>query len=181
MEPVTEERIGIAKEFGLDNVEDAALACRSSEPPLPFWAACALLQKESGGRNVYGHDVGGALSGFPLPVNQGNWQAFRWLVLEKGQTPNGVGPCQITYAGPAKDGRRDGGYFRQMEERGLRPWVPLDNMTFGFGLLAGHRERLGTWRDAGSAFNGSTTYGDDLLKKINEWRVRLKITGDPVS
>jgi len=33
---------------------------------------CALLEKESGGRNVYGeHDVGGALSGFPKTVNKG--------------------------------------------------------------------------------------------------------------
>jgi hypothetical protein len=179
--PVTEERIQIAKEFGLHNVEPAALACRNAEPRLPFWAACALLQKESGGRNVYGRDVGGALSGFPHPVSRGNWEVFRWLVFDKGHVPNGVGPCQITYAGPLLGGKRDGGYFRQMEERHLRPWVPLDNMLFGFGLLAAHQERLGSWARAGRAYNGSSAYGADLVEKINQWRERLHIKGGPVS
>lgn len=181
MKPVTEERIRIAEKFGLQNVGPAALACRNAEPPLPFWAACALLQKESGGRNVYGHDAGGALSGFPHQVNRGNWDVFRWLVIDKGQTSNGVGPCQITYAGEMKGGRRGGGYFGIMEERGLRPWIPLDNMIFGFGLLAAHKERLGTWAKAGEAYNGSEAYGADLVKKINEWRTRLKIKGGPVA
>ena len=181
MNPVTEERVRIAREFGLHNVEHAALACRSADPPLPFWAACALLEKESGGRNVYGHDAGGALAGFPRQVNRGNWEVFRWLVIDKGHTSNGVGPCQITYAGPAKGGRRDGGFFAIMEQRQLRPWIPLDNMIFGFGLLAAHKKRHGTWARAGEAYNGSPAYGADLVKKANEWRARLKIKGGPVS
>lgn len=168
MEPVTEERIQIAREFGLVHVREAAEACR--EAGLPFWAACALLEKESGGRNVYGHDQGGALSGFPGEVNRGNFEVFEWLVFERGWTSNGVGPTQITFKG----------YFTQMKTRGLKAWLPRDNMIFGFGLLAHHYDVEGSWQEAGASYNGASAYGTDLVKKLNEWRERLNIKGGDV-
>jgi len=163
--PVTAERIGIAKDFGLWNVDDAAIACR--EAGLPFWAACALLQKESMGRNVYGHDEGGALAGFPHEVNFDNWLVFEWLITMEGQTSNGVGPTQITWKG----------FFFDMERKGLKPWVPLDNMEYGFGLLASLREAEGTWEKAGTRYNGRESYGADFLVKCREWKQRLGVKG----
>lgn len=170
---VTKTRVAAAARF-ISNADVAAKACRVAG--LPFFVACALLEKESKGRNVYGHDAGGALAGFELPVNKGNFEVFRWLVIEQGQTANGVGPCQITYAGSRrKDGTRDGGYFRQMEERGLDAWDPYDNMLFGFGLLAGHYEAKGSWEAAGTAYNGASAYGKDLAARIKVWKDRLEV------
>lgn len=163
--PVSPERVAIAEDFGLKNVEDAASACRVAG--IPFWAACALLDKESGGRNVYGHDRGGALSGFPDEVDRSNYRVFRWLV-ENGQTSNGVGPCQITWPG----------HFSAMSVKGLRPWVPLDNMIYGFTLLREHYDKHGTWREAGTAYNGAESYGLDFVAKCNEWRDRFGFRGD---
>lgn len=161
--PVTPKRIAIAKQAGLWNVDAAAVACR--EAGLPFFAACALLEKESGGRNVYGNDKGGVLSGFPLQVNADNFAAFRWEVVDRGRTSNGVGPCQITYRG----------FFHEMEKRGLKPYDVHDNMLFGFDLLRRHYEAGGSWVAAGTAYNGARTYGIDLDKKVGEWKQRLGI------
>lgn len=166
--PVTPARIAAAKRFGLWNVNDAALACR--EVGLPFWAACALLEKESNGRNVYGHDQGGALSGFPHEVNFGNFQVFRWIVFDKRMMSNGVGPCQITFKG----------FFTEMDDRGLQPWVPYDNMLYGFELLRKHHDAAGTWEGAGRSYNGQSAYGVDFVVKCNEWRERLGIKGGPI-
>lgn len=163
--PVSPERIAIAKRFGLENVDAAAAACRRAG--LPFWAACALLEKESHGRNAYGHDAGGALSGFEEPVDESNYKVFHWLVFAKGQTSNGVGPCQITWKG----------YFPDMDKKGLKPWVPLDNMAYGFGILAGHKTRWGTWRAAATRYNGKESYGADFVVKANAWRKRLGVKG----
>lgn len=168
MAPVPLWKIARAKTRGLVNVEQMAIACR--EAGVPFAVACALFSKESSGRNVYGHDPGGALSGFELPVNQHNFAVFRWMVIEHGHQSNGVGPSQITYAGRLVAGKRDGGYFRKMEADGLKPWDVHDNMLAGLRILKGHRDRLHSWRAAGTAYNGSEEYGIDLEKRIADWR-----------
>lgn len=171
--PVTVKRIAIAKQAGLWNVDAAAAACRAVG--LPFFAACALLEKESSGKNIYGHDAGGInnVRG-ELRVTDVNFLAFLVKVMNGG-TSNGVGPCQITYAGALKNGHRDGGFFRQMSEQGLRPWVPEDNMRFGFGLLKGYYDDTRSWVDAGTKFNGARTYGLDLDRRVQEWKTRLGI------
>lgn len=166
--PIPDWKISRAEDLGLANVDKIALACR--EAGVPFYVACALFEKESGGRNVYGHDVGGALSGFPLEVNEHNFAVFRWLVVVKGQISNGVGPSQITYAGSLKGGKRDGGYFREMEAAGLDPWDVHDNMLKGLQILRGHFAHSSSWRDAGTAYNGHSSYGIDLEKRIAGWR-----------
>ncbi len=171
MRPVTPERIAIAHRH-LANAPEAAEACRKAG--LPFWAACALLSKESGGRNVYGHDVGGVKPQDPPTAR--NFLSFLVKVMN-GATSNGVGPCQITYAGSLKTGHRDGGYFRQMAEQGLLPWVVEDNMLFGFRLLAAHHKAKGSWRAAGTAYNGKASYGADFVEQCNLWRERLGIKG----
>lgn len=132
-------------------------------------AACALMQKESGGRNVYGHDAGGMLSGFPDSVNKENFAAFWWMVKEHSAQSNGVGPCQITSQG----------LLQQMMDQGLNPWVIAHNMHFGFDLLRRYylAARLAgevrPWVVAGARFNGAVIYGEDLAKKIADWREAL--------
>ena len=165
---VTPQQIEAAKVAGLTNVETAAAA--SEATGLPFYILCAILEKESGGRNVYGHDQGGALSGFPGEVTQGNFEVFRWLI-DNGHTSNGVGPMQLTWKP----------FFDQMDEKALLPWNVYDNMVFGADVFKGYydtyrqtlteREAI---RQAGRKYNGSDSYGDSLVEISDEWRERLE-------
>lgn len=150
-----------AADHGLKNVELIAKAADATK--LPFYAACALMEKESGGRNVYGADRGGALSAYPHDVTEENYRVFEWLVFTKKQTSNGVGPCQITWKG----------FFPDMVSKGLKPWDALDNMKYGMGLLAGYYKSDGTWTKAGKRYNGGGAYGRDLEKKVAAWKARL--------
>lgn len=158
---VAPRKIKIAKDFGLANVDIIAPVSRSVG--LQFYAACALMQKESMGRNVYGHDSGGALSGFPGEVNQGNWEVFRWLVFDQNKASNGVGPCQLTYRG----------FFTDMEKQKLKPYIVWDNLLYGLRLLKGYHDLTQSWKAAGTKYNGSALYGASFEKIVGEWKVRI--------
>jgi hypothetical protein len=156
----------------------ATLWVVAGEVGVSFHLACALVEKESTGRNVYGHDKGGALAGFPLEVNADNFAVFRWLVIDQGQTSNGVGPMQLTYAGAVlSSGKRQGGHFVAMEGRGLKPWVVADNMRYGLELFKGYlSSRKGNVAEAGTIYNagnlnaGINAYGRDLAAKDAAWK-----------
>lgn len=151
----------IMLDHGLTNVdiiEASAQAVGINLPP-----ACALMTMESSGRNVYGHDKGAMLSGFPADVTKDNFQAYWYMVNVMGATPNGVGPCQITSPG----------LIKIMLDHGQKPWDPRDNMEFGFSLILGYRQSLGSWRDAAIRYNGSTTYADRFVAALNDWRAWL--------
>lgn len=157
----------ILAEFGLQNawlIEQAA-----SEKRVPLWIAAALIEKESGGRNVYGNDRGGVFStpGAPdLVVTRENYAEFERRVLA-GETSNGVGPAQITWPG----------FIREAMVEGIQLWNPLDNLRFGFQLLANYLN--GHYNDnqiryAGTRYNGASAYGDDLVARAHIWRDRLE-------
>lgn len=175
---VTPRRIELAKAEGLWNVEQAARACRRAQ--LPFWAACALLEKESGGREVWGGADASPyvqLNHDNIPITRASFEAF-YVGVKAGLVPTGVGPCQITYSGPVRNGVRDGGYFRIMEERGLRPWDVEENMFFGFETLWNHYLKNGhSWRNAGRLYNGAESYGVDLHEKCAWWKNYLGVRG----
>jgi hypothetical protein len=130
---------------------------------LPFHVACALMERESGGRNTYGADKNGMAEGFPDEVNEANYRLFIWMVAKKGRQSNGVGPSQITYRG----------FFPQMVAQGLKPWDPYDNMVFGMRLLAGYFKASDSWQKAGKKYNGSSAYGRGLVKQIAAWHARV--------
>lgn len=185
---MTPEQMILVASRTLDNADVAYRAARRAG--LGYATALALIEKESGGRNIYGHDAGGALStsagsvtvcgrtyprGSDIEVTPANAAVFLMKVAA-GERSNGMGPCQITYAGRLPDGRV-GGYFRQMIEGNLLPWEPFDNMTFGFGLLKANYNRHGTWAMAGAVYNGGGTpnasalaYGRDLADRRHQWR-----------
>lgn len=137
---------------------------------IPVWIAAAVIEKESRGANVYGNDRGGVYSeGRGRPpgglVTAENFPEFERRV-RNGETSNGVGPAQITFPG----------YFPQARTRGLKLWVPFDNMRLGFEIMRGY---LGgdysnaSIRRAGGAYNGNITYGDALVVVAEKWRGRL--------
>lgn len=151
----------------LANARQLHRAAMNAGLPLPV--ACALMEKESGGRNIYGHDPGGALEGFPGTVNRSNWEVFWWMVDKQGHQSNGVGPAQLTYPG----------FFRAMLVSGLQPWSVEHNARYGFHLLADYHVQAvkggveHPWVAAGERYNGSLSYGEDLVDKIREWRKAL--------
>lgn len=164
--PVSPERIQIARDYGLANVPSAAKACR--EAGIPFYVACALLEKESGGNNVWGNDPGGMFSELPsdFRVTESTFRIFEYYVVMLGRQSNGVGPTQITWRG----------FFEDAKKKGLALWHPYDNMIYGFGLLALYRAQEGTtWEDAGTKYNGSKAYGKDFAEKVRAWRKRLDV------
>jgi hypothetical protein len=178
--PVTEARI-LRAALTLRNARAIARACRAEG--LAFFHACALVEKESGGKNIYGHDKGGVntVSG-SMGVTDKNFLLFLVKVMN-GATSNGVGPLQITYAGARVGGHRDGGYFRQMAEAGLRPWVPEENMRFGFRIFVGLlKKHNGDVAKAGAEYNGGPNpneqarqYGRTLRDMSLTWKKRFRI------
>lgn len=174
-------------ERGLRNVNAIADACVKTG--LSFHLGCALAEKESHGRNIYGHDLGGALStgrgpvtvaghtydrGEDIPVTPANAGIFL-LMIGAGHRSNGMGPGQITYANDLPDGRT-GGFFRQMLDAGLLPWDPTDNLTFAFRKLknlldAGYdAAEAGTIYNAGNLTHGVNQYGHDLAARDGIYR-----------
>jgi hypothetical protein len=150
----------------LQNV--SVIYAEANEVGLHLPVACALMQKESGGANIYGNDEGGMLQGFPDLVNKDNWEAFWWMVSHKGHQSNGVGPSQITSRG----------LLQSMLDKGLKPWSIGDNMKFGFTRLLDYHDSAPEgerpWVYAGTLYNGSLTYGLDLAERIQDWREALR-------
>lgn len=161
VKPVSARRQKIASDYGLDNVDQIAIACR--EAGVPFAVACALMEQETMGRNEYGHDEGGALSGFPLEVNADNYAVFRWEVFTQKKTSNGVGPAQITWPG----------FFTDMERKGLKPYVPHDNILYGLQIFKYNRDKYGSWYLAALKYNKRPTYPSEVVAKITAWKKRF--------
>jgi hypothetical protein len=177
---ITDEQITKAADEGtMVNIDVLAHWC--DQAGFPFFLGLAILQKESGGKNVYGHDVGGALSGYPDPPDENNFRVFRWMIDVAKQASNGVGPMQITYKG----------YFPLMDKLGLKPWIPYDNIRYGIqniltpSFLAQRKtqaDRKAFWAMANAYNTGKATtspapYADDALVQADKWAAIVG-TGD---
>ena len=168
---------------GLVNADLIVQAASATGVPLAI--AAAMIQKETGGKNIYGHDAGGVYStltgpvvvggivyekGADIPVTSLNFVEFLRLVTA-GAKSNGVGPAQLTYAG----------YFKQYPTYEF--WDALANIKFGLTIIADYLD--GDFSDAsissaGARYNGGTNpgskalaYGADLLAQTKIWRARL--------
>lgn len=149
---------------------------------LPLAAACALLDKESGGgANVWGHDNVTVAPGTYVkggPVTELNYRAYRvaWATGRAGQ--QGCGPTQLTAVAYQDQADALGGC-----------WVPLANLRVGFGLLAGYAARWGL-PDAFRAYNGGAgnrvhgtnvnadNYSDGAMALYDTWTTRLGTEAD---
>ena len=173
---------------GLVNADLIVQAATATGVPLAI--AAALIQKETGGRNVCGHDGSaetgpGVFStkygpvtigdttyaqGSDIPVTQANFAEFLRRVTA-GEKNNGVGPAQITYSG----------YFKQAPDYPF--WDALANIRFGLTILADYLDddfSDASISSAAAHYNGGTNpgpralaYGADLLTKTKIWRARL--------
>jgi len=165
---VTQTQIDLVREKGFANVPYIAEAANLTDTH--FYIAVTMIGKETSGRNVYGHDVNGALSGFPGEVNFGSYEVFKWLRTQ-GKGPNGIGPSQITSQG----------LLDEMKARGLSVINPRDNILFGVELIGkyyraardkGLSVNNALWQ-AGKRYNGADAYADSFLRAALDWRARL--------
>jgi hypothetical protein len=133
--------------------------------------ACALVEQESGGRNIFGCDGRNFDEPDEVPFCHARVTAEKVQMLlaniDAGGASNGVGLVQLTY--PM--------YIRQAEGMG-GAHRPRFQCRVGFTLLRNLIERYGTRTGLG-IYNGGPAhpnfaYAWDVLEKRNEWRRRLK-------
>lgn len=159
-----------AQAQGLVNVIGLAAACDRHK--FPFYLACTICDKETDGRNIYGHDVGGIFTGpsnINIEVTEANYQEFLRR-LAAGERSNGVGVFQLTWKG----------YHigpDSVTARGLKAWVPADNIFYGVSILSASLKRgldegltleKAFWNTA-KAYNGNDSYADDAVVKARTW------------
>ena len=139
----------------LINVQALAVACDRHR--LPFYLGCTILEMETAGRNIFGHDRGGALAdpdGKNIEVTEARFKKFLDLI-RSGHTSNGVGPMQITFPG----------FFPQMEQQQLKAWVPADNIMFGVSILAKTWTASQSVRKTAKAYNGGDSYAATAVER----------------
>lgn len=158
--------VEIIGSYGIANAD--AIVRAANDAGLPLGIAVAMIDIESGGQNIYGHDDGGVMWGRG-EVTQANFQNEFLPAVLAGHTSNGVGPAQITYPG----------YFTK--NQGSPWWDPYFSMKFGFDILqAGfgsdysweHMSLIGSHYNAGPN-SGVTDYGVNLANLACEWTDRL--------
>jgi hypothetical protein len=168
---VPEVRVDVARRHGLGFARLIALA--AGDAGIPYRIACALIEQESGGRNVWGNDAGGTFSGYPGPVTRDGYAIFYWLVVEQGALSNGVGPAQITWRG----------YLADARERGYRLWVPSENLAYAFEHILGpFADQRGTWHRAVAAYHDpdegqAEDYAEQVMARAEVWAERFRKAG----
>ncbi len=131
--------------------------------------ACALVEQESGGRNIFGCDWGTRWTDVPpycnVDVTERRVNALLRNV-ENGGGSNGVGLTQLTYPPLIKDANRLGGAH-----------LPRFQCRVGFRVLKDYIESMGQRQGIG-AYNGGPSnpimsYADSVLERREQWRDRL--------
>ncbi len=164
-------------------IRDIITACEKHN--LPIAAGMALIQKETGFRNVWGHDravgqraqLGFKYSGIADSLAGEKVKKKDYLNYKRNRSVSGaqgVGPAQLTF----------GGFQDQADKLG-GCWKPAANIMVGVGVLAGnyHKNmRAGMDRSralqlAAQAYNGSgpaaEKYGRDYMVLYDVWRKRF--------
>jgi cell wall-associated NlpC family hydrolase len=132
--------------------------------------ACALIEQESHGRNVFGHD--------PTRSIPDEWKGEQVTAAryrhykrnrQQGLGMQGVGLAQLTWYQYQDRADALGGCYR-----------PEVNLRVGFSVLRGHVRVLGL-RQGIARYNGSGSaaqrYADQVLAKLKVWRRRLRPGG----
>ncbi len=115
---------------GVKNALRIVIECRHRHGKLiPVSLGLALQEQESGGRNIFGADIGAPFAHQPVTKRR-----VQQLVehVRAGGISNGVGPMQLTFIGFIDEANRDGG-----------AWLPAVNIATGLGIVAGHIKNHG--------------------------------------
>jgi hypothetical protein len=129
---------------------------------LPISLAFALVDGESGFRNVFGHDLGAIMKGeLVTPARIARLLSH----IAKGGVSNGVGYTQLTWPG----------YIRQANAMPGGASVIKNQLRVGFAVLAGHVHHYGVRRglavyNAGDPNSGQgKRYATIMLAKRDKW------------
>jgi murein DD-endopeptidase MepM/ murein hydrolase activator NlpD len=143
----------------------------SQRSNVPVSLICAVLQIETGFRNVFGHDdVRNPIKSPPRPapdleVTEDRYRSYLHH-RRLGQGNQGVGPMQLTSPGLQDRADKLGG-----------TWRPGPNIRVGVELLASNIKRLGL-RQGVRAYNGTGDRAEKYATKVLElervWRSRLQ-------
>jgi uncharacterized protein YcbK (DUF882 family)/peptidoglycan hydrolase-like protein with peptidoglycan-binding domain len=151
--------------------DPAVVITEARRSGIPLALACALLEKETaGGHNVFGHDRdrGGR---YIFPARDGTVAVTEELYRDYKQRrratglPQGVGPCQLTFAG-----------FQDQADALGGCWKPEANIRVGFKVLAdnirvnGQARGIARYNGSGSA---ADAYSKDVLAKARRWEALL--------
>jgi soluble lytic murein transglycosylase-like protein len=126
--------------------------------------AFAVVEQETGGHNVYGHDpVKNPIKsprGGLLKVTRSNYVAYK-RHRQAGEGMQGVGPMQLTWYATQDLADREGGC-----------WKPRFNIRIGLRQLAQNIRANGTFKGV-AAYNGSGSaaqrYATSVLEKQQKW------------
>lgn len=127
---------------------------------------CALVEKESGFRNVFGHDPTRAIPSSWMGTRVTRAKYLYYKSRRKlGYGMQGVGPCQLTWYAFQDQADSLGGCHK-----------PYPNMCVAFknmkDLIAAHGVERGA-----AAYNGAgpaaDAYGKDFVNKARVWHERL--------
>jgi murein DD-endopeptidase MepM/ murein hydrolase activator NlpD len=128
--------------------------------------ACAVIEMESGFRNVFGHDaVANPVRSPPGRTLEVTEERYREYLRHRnaGMGSQGVGPMQLTYHTLQDRADQLGGC-----------WRPEANIEVGIELLASqisaHGTRDGVRRYNGPAGSSAERYADTVLARERAWR-----------
>lgn len=133
--------------------------------------AATMVQKESGGRNVWGSDAVNT-AGIYVKGSEVTREAYlRYKAVRKTIGAQGVGPAQLTWSGYQDQADAIGGC-----------WDWRCNLTVGLQALRDNINRSDL-RSGFRAYNGSgpaaEAYADDAMAKLATWRQRLTAAPAP--
>jgi hypothetical protein len=135
---------------------------------LPIALACALVEYESGFRNVYGHDAVRNPIARGGPVTRENYLRYRaWR--DQGLGSQRVGCTQLAWTAHQERADELGGC-----------WRVENQLRVGFSVLAGHIRRYGV-RGGLAAYNSGNPespaglrYAAKVMERRQDWERRLR-------
>jgi hypothetical protein len=160
--------ISLITAYGVANAQACVEA--QARPDRPILSRClAMLENESTGRNIFG----GEGTACPAEWYEQEVTEERYVVYrdrrDRGETPNGVGPTQITDPSLQIEAQELGGC-----------WIPRNNMDVGFAFLHQLIEAHGP-EEGFRSYNGSgpaaVAYGERAMRWAEIWHARFVAHG----
>jgi hypothetical protein len=147
-----------------------SILATSKRERLSFALALALVEQESGFRNIFGCDLG-PQSTAPWCHQQVTRDRVKALIahVNGGGTSNGVGLTQLTSIGFIRQAEAMGGVHR------VRPQC---RVAFGLlhGLIERHGERVGVGAYNGGEGNPNLDYAKSVLALRDKWQALINRT-----
>lgn len=164
--PKVDPRIAIIDKYL--NGQGITIITASEKTGLDLADACALVEQESAGHNVFGHDPGGMFQGLPVTPERVHALISQPGYRSGSASMNGVGLTQLTWYTFVLDAEERGGAH-----------VPLIQCLVGFELMAGYlrnygRERAFASYNAGEGnWTAGKPYAAQVMARAQTWRGRL--------